>query len=158
MAFQQNLNREPNRAVAGDFASTNPRINMLAGDSSLRAFEPILVGGFAFADADTGLVYQDYQVGLRVGFVHRNNQAIVGAGASFSMEVPEGRETALFTGGDFYCYLDDDVNVGDPVSATMVGGAPSVEVADDIDWVATPFVAAYSAPAGSLVKITTNAI
>ena len=53
MTFQRSLNRDLPRGVAGDFASTNPRHSILAGEASLRTAEPITVGGFAFADLGT---------------------------------------------------------------------------------------------------------
>jgi hypothetical protein len=157
MSFQKVVNRDPNRAVAGDFASTNPRHAMLAASGSLRTAESITVGNFAFADADTGLVYADHDTGLRVGFVHRNNQAIVPLGSGSSMTVPVGRETALFTDGDFYAVLDDDSTVGAAVTAVSVGGAPSLTAAG-AGFITTGFVAAESKPAGELVKITKASI
>lgn len=157
MAFQQTLNRDPSRAVAGDFASTNPRNVMLAGEGSLRTAEAITVGNFAFADLATGLVYADNDTGLRVGFVHRNNQAIVPLGQAASMVVPAGRETVLFTDGDFYCVLDDDSTVGAAITATATGGAPSVTAAG-VGFIATGFVAAEAKTAGELVKITKASI
>src|SRR5690554_6681377 len=102
MTFQRTLNRDIPRAAAGDFASTNPRNSMLAGEGALVAGEPIIVGQFAFADTATGKVYAEYAAGYRVGFVHRNNQAVVNPGQSASFIIPTGRETTLFTAGDFY--------------------------------------------------------
>jgi len=157
MTFQQTLNRDPARAVAGDFASTNPRNAMLAGEGSLRTAEPITVGNFAFADLDTGLVYAEHDTGRVVGFVHRNNQAIVPLGQSASMVVPTGRETALFTNGDFYCVLDDDVTVGDAITADATDGTPSVTAAG-AGFIATGFVAAENRDKGDLVKITKHSI
>lgn len=157
MSFQKTLNRDPSRAVAGDFASTNPRNAMLAGEGSLRTAEAITVGNFAFADVDTGLVYADHDTGLRVGFVHRNNQAVVPLGSGASMTIPAGRETALFTDGDFYAVLDDDSTVDDAITATAAGGAPSLTAAG-VGYIATGFVAAESKPAGELVKITKSSI
>jgi hypothetical protein len=157
MPFQQALNRDPSRAVAGDFASTNPRNAMLAGSGSLRTAEAITVGNFAFADLTTGLVYAGGAAGRRVGFVHRNNQAIVPLGQAASMVVPVGRETALFTDGDFYCVLDDDSTVGAAVTAVAATGVPSLTAAG-VGHIATGFIAAEAKPAGELVKITKASI
>ena len=160
--FQKSINRDVPRGVAGDFASTNPRTVMLAGEGALRAAEPITVGYFAFADLETGSVYADLATGLRIGFVHRNNQAVVMASGA-SMTVPTGKETALFTEGDFYTILDAACDVGDAVYAEVTGGAPTLTngpaVGDDpATTVATSFVAAEKRAVGELVKITTNAI
>jgi len=162
MAFQQTLNRDPSRAVAGDFASTNPRNAMLAGEGSLRTAAAITVGYFAFADLATGLVYPANAAGRRVGFVHRNNQAIVPLGQAASMVVPAGRETVLFTDGDFYCVLGGDSTVGAAVYADPVTGAPTL-AADNgavtpVPNIATGFIAAEAKTAGELVKITKASI
>lgn len=153
MTFQQDINRDLPRGVAGDFASTNPRQNMLAGEAALVAAEPITVGQFAFVR--DGKVYATYYAGDRVGFVHRNNQAIVALGQQASMIVPEGREVALFTSGDFYVVAPATVAVGDTVYALEVTGAVSEAALNATD---TGFVFAEDGDAGDLVKITRFAI
>lgn len=154
MGFQTTINANPARGVAGDFASTNPRTAMLAGEGGLVAAETLTVGNFGFADMDAGGVFAEHAAGLRVGFIHRNNQGDVGAGQEATMSIDEGREVALFTAGDFYAILDDDCAVGDAITATKADGSPSVTAAG-ADHVATSFVAAESKAAGELVKITT---
>lgn len=151
MTFQQTLNRELPRAVAGDFASTNPRNSMLAGEGALVAGEPITVGQFAFADLTTGKVYAAMDTGLRVGFVHRNNQAIVPLGSSASMVIPTGREVALFTSGDFYVMAPGTVAVGGTVYALNADGTVQAVATDATD---TGFKFAEAGDAGDLVKIT----
>lgn len=155
MSFQQTINRDIPRAVAGDFASTNPRFAILAGESALRTAEPITVGRFAYADVDTGLVYANYAAGRVIGFVHRNNQAVANPGQSASMIVPAGKETALFFKGDFYTVFTTDVVAGEPVNAKEAGGEPVIAT---LDAQATLFKIGYSATAGELVKITVDAI
>lgn len=155
MTFQQDINRDLPRGVAGDFASTNPRQNMVAGESALVAGEPITVGQFAFADLDTGKVYAEKDTGYRVGFVHRNNQAIVPLGQSASMVIPAGREVALFTSGDFYVMAPGTVAVGDTVYALDADGSVQAAATDATD---TGFKFAEAGDAGDLVKITRFAI
>lgn len=155
MTFQQAINRDLPRGVAGDFASTNPRQNMVAGGAALVAGEPITVGQFAFADLDTGKVYAENDTGLRVGFVHRNNQAIVPLGQSASMVIPAGREIALFTSGDFYVMAPGTVAVGDTVYALDADGSVQAAATDATD---TGFKFAEAGDAGDLVKITRFAI
>lgn len=155
MSFQTNINRDLPRAVAGDFASTNPRYSILAGEGALRTAEAITVGAFAFADLDTGLVHAAHDAGRVVGFVHRNNQAVVHAGETASMLVPAGKETALFSKGDFYTVFGTDVTVDDAVYALDADGTPT-NVAADAQ--ATHYKVAHSAAAGELVKITADAI
>lgn len=151
MSFQRGLNRDLPRGVAGDFASTNPRNSILAGEASLRTFEAIKVGGFAFADLTTGLVYEDYNTGRVIGFVHRNNQAVVPIGQAASMLIPAGKEIALFSNGDFYAIAPAAVLPGAEVYALEVDGSV-VATADNAQ--PTNFKFAEAAAAGALVKIT----
>lgn len=151
MSFQTALNRDIPRGVAGDFASTNPRNSMLAGEGALVAAEPITVGQFAFADLATGKVYAEFTAGLRVGFVHRNNQAVVALGQAASMTIPTGKEVTLFTSGDFYAVSPATVAANAAVYAADADGEVS-DQADDAQ--ATNFVFAEAAEAGALVKIT----
>lgn len=155
MAFQKTLNRDLPRGVAGDFASTNPRQNMLAGEAALVAGEPITVGQFAFADTATGKVYAEKDTGYRVGFVHRNNQAIVPLGSAASMVIPTGREVALFTSGDFYVVAPATVAVGGTVYALDADGTVQAVTTNATD---TGFKFAEAGGAGDLVKITRFAI
>lgn len=155
MTFQTALNRDLPRGVAGDFASTNPRQSMLAGEGALVAAEPLTVGGFAFADLTTGKVYAEYDAGRRIGFVHRNNQAVVPLGSQASMVVPEGREVTLFTSGDFYVSAPATVAVDGTVYALEADGSAQAVATDAQD---SGFVFAEAGAAGDLVKITRFAI
>lgn len=151
MTFQRSLNRDLPRGVAGDFASTNPRNSILAGEASLRTNDPITVGQFAFADLETGLVSPAFTAGLTIGFVHRNNQAVVPLGQAASMVIPKGKEVALFSSGDFYAVAPAAVEPGDAVYALDADGSLSA-VATSAQ--ATNFKFAEKASAGALVKIT----
>ena len=153
MTFQTHLNRDLPRGVAGDFASTNPRQNMLAGEAALVAGEPIAVGQFAFVR--DGKAYAEFEAGGRIGFVHRNNQAVVPLGQQASMIVPEGREVALFTSGDFYVVAPAAVTVGAKVYALEADGSVAAAATDAQD---TGFVFAEAGAQGDLVKITRFAI
>lgn len=155
MTFQTTLNRDIPRGVAGDFASTNPRQSMLAGEGALVAGAPLTVGQFAFADLATGKAYPDFVAGRRVGFVHRNNQAVVALGQAASMTVPVGRETTLFTSGDFYVVAPATVAVGGTVYALDADGTVQAVATDATD---TGFKFAEAGSAGDLVKITRFAI
>ena len=163
MSFQQDLNRDLPRGVAGDFASTNPRQNMLAGEAALVAAETITVGQFAFADITTGKVYAERDDGLRLGFVHRNNQAIVPLGSAASMVIPTGREVALFTSGDFYAIAPATVTPGSPVGVAddgklAVAVLPDPDAEPPVAGNLSGFVYAEAGDSGDLVKITRFAI
>lgn len=153
MSFQRSLNRDLPRGVAGDFSSTNPRHSMLAGEGALVAAEALTVGQFAFADLATGKVYAAFAAGRRVGFVHRNNQAIVGLASATgaSMTIPAGREVTLFTSADVYVVAPATVAVDDPVYAVSATGAVGAVATDSQT---TNFVFAEAAVSGALVKIT----
>ncbi len=151
MTFQRSLNRDLPRGVAGDFASTNPRHSILAGESALRTAAPINVGAFAFADLATGLVAGAFAAGLVIGFVHRNNQAVVPLGSAASMVIPTGKEIALFSSGDFYVVAPANVAAGDAVYALDATGAVSAVATNSH---ATNFKFAEAAVSGALVKIT----
>jgi len=151
MTFQRSLNRDLPRGVAGDFASTNPRNSILAGEAALVAGEPLTVGQFAFADLATGKVWAAFVAGRVVGFVHRNNQAVVALGSAASMTIPVGKEVALFSNGDFYVVAPAAVDPGDAVFAETATGAVSDVTTDNQ---ATNFKFAEAAASGALVKIT----
>lgn len=155
MTFQRTLNRDIPRGVAGDFASTNPRNSMLAGESALRTAAPITVGQFAFADLTTGLVYAASGAGRRIGFVHRNNQAVVALGSAASMVIPTGKEIALFSNGDFYVVAPATVAVNGTVYALDADGTVQAVATDATD---TGFKFAEAGAAGDLVKITKQSI
>lgn len=157
MGFQNDINRDIPRGVSGDFASTNPRTVMIAGEGALVAAEDITVGYFAFADLDTGKVYKANDTGRVIGFVHRNNQAAVPLGSAANMVIRAGKEIALFTVGDFYTVLDDDSNVGDAVTAVSTTGKPSLTAVAS-GFLATNFKAAEAKLSGELVKITVNGV
>jgi len=151
MTFQRSLNRDLPRGVAGDFASTNPRNSILAGEAALVAGEPLTVGQFAYADLATGKVWAAFVAGRVVGFVHRNNQAVVALGSAASMTIPTGKEVALFSNGDFYVVAPAAVDPGDAVFAVTATGAVSDVTTDNQ---ATNFKFAETAASGALVKIT----
>lgn len=151
MSFQTGLNRDLPRGVAGDFASTNPRNSILAGEAALVAGEPLTVGQFAFADLTTGKVYKVFAAGRAIGFVHRNNQAVVPLGQAASMTIPTGKEVALFSNGDFYAVAPAVVAPGEAVYAVSATGAVGAVAADSQ---ATNFKFAEAAASGALVKIT----
>lgn len=151
MSFQQGLNRDLPRGVAGDFASTNPRNSILAGEGALVAGEALTVGQFAFADLATGKVYKVFAAGRVRGFVHRNNQAVVALGTAASMTIPIGKEVTLFSTGDFYVVAPAVVAPGATVYALNATGAVVAVATDATD---TNFKFAEAAESGALVKIT----
>lgn len=109
-AFQATVNTQPAPGVEGDFASANPRFNVLAGPGGLVAgAQGVTVGRFAWLDY-TGIdpdnaqtIVNNYGAGAPDGFVHREQQGLITAFlAGDSMLVPQGYMVTLFSGGDFW--------------------------------------------------------
>lgn len=105
--FQTRVNIQNPPAVAGDFASANPRSTFLAGPGGLVAGAyGVNVGHFAWVAPDFKTVnsFSDGAVAPD-GFVHREQQALITIYlASSSNLVPEGFMVTLHNGGDFWVY------------------------------------------------------
>jgi len=109
MPFQTQVGVQPAPAVAGDFASTNPRWTVLAGAGGLVAGpNGLYVGRFAWTtpplDPDNSPSFaNNYGAGPVAGFVHREQQALFTQYLQeTSMLVPAGFPVTLFSGGDFW--------------------------------------------------------
>jgi hypothetical protein len=107
MSFQAQVNQQPAPAVAGDFASTNPRATVLAGPGGLVAGpNGLTVGRFAWVDS-TGTQASNAGAGAPNGFVHNNHQALITVYlAETSYVIPAGFACALFDAGDFWIKND----------------------------------------------------
>jgi hypothetical protein len=105
MPFQSVVNLTPAPAVAGDFASANPRASVLAGPGGLVAGSAgVTVGKFAWVGADGRTVTNYGAAGVAPsGFVHREQQGlIVQYLAESSMLIPAGFPVVLHQQGDFF--------------------------------------------------------
>src|SRR6185312_6035468 len=118
MSFQTQVNLQPAPAVEGDFASANPRANVLAGAGALvTGTLGFTVGNFAWADAN-GIVNNYFTVGGRIGFIHREQQALITAFlAETSMLVPAGFPITLFNAGEFWDKFAAGATIGQKVYA-----------------------------------------
>ena len=101
--FQTAINVMPAPAIAGTFASANPRAVMLAGSGEFKAAPAgVTVANFAWVDQETGLV-TSYGTGLPNGFVANELQASITQWlAGSSMLIPAGIPVTLFKQGDFW--------------------------------------------------------
>jgi len=114
MNFQTFVGTQPAPAVAGDFASANPRFSVDAGPGGLVAGAAgVYVGRFAwwsFAQIDsndTPAVVNNTGTGPVTGFVHREQQGLITTFlAESSMLIPSGFGMTLMSGGDFWCVND----------------------------------------------------
>ena len=141
--FQTQVNIQPAPAVAGDFASTNPRAMVLAGPGSLVAGAAgVTVGRFAWA-VSTGLnnintgeidaynVVNSSGAGVPTGFVHREQQALITAFlGSATQLIPQGLPVILHSAGDFWVKNEGTVacTAGMKVYANNATGACSFNV------------------------------
>lgn len=125
MGFQKTVNNDQAPAVAGDFASTNPFASVLAGPGALVAPEGgLIVGNFAWVGPQ-GQVSQSYVAGYQVGFLGRNEQALITEFlGEATMVVPEGFMVTLFNEGDFWAEFEGGATVGNAVYADPNNGAP----------------------------------
>lgn len=107
--FQAQVNVQPAPAVAGDFASSNPRTFFDAGPGGLIAGPSgLAVGLFAWVtpptDPDnTNTVANNFGGGNTAGFVHREQQGLITTFlADSSQAMQPGMSASLMTNGDVW--------------------------------------------------------
>lgn len=158
MGFQKQVYIEPAAAVAGDFASSNPRSTVLAGPGALVADTAgVTVGRFAWADANGKVT--NAGTGVPTGFVHREQQGVITIWlAESTMVIPAGLGVTLHNLGDFWAATKTVATIGQKVFASNTDGTISTGAAGDTiagstetDW----FVASAGA-VGALIKITST--
>lgn len=146
MGFQKQVNLTPAPAVAGDFASSNPRATVLAGPGGLVAGAlGVTVGKFAWVD-DDGSTVQSFGTATKApqGFVHREQQALIQQYlAESSMNIPQGFPVVLHNEGDFWAKLAGD-------NAATIGAAIYADYSNgDVCAVAAPAGASVTASMGA---------
>jgi len=103
--FQAQVNVTQAPAVAGDFASANPRATTLTNPNGfVAATGGCIIGRFGWADDATNTYVANTGLGLPSGFVGRmSNIAYITAylGAS-TMTIPAGMEVTIHDAGDFW--------------------------------------------------------
>lgn len=109
-SFQTSVGTQPAPAVEGDWASANPRHNVLAGPGGLVAGPSgVLIGravwlSAAGLDADGAPAYvNNYGTGPIAGFIHRENQALITTYlAEASMLIPAGKQVTVHNACDIW--------------------------------------------------------
>ena len=103
MGFQTTVNLQQAPAVAGDFATANPRASFPAGEGQYVADTAgVTVGRFAWINASTGLV-SNTGTGKPDGFIHREQQALISVYlAEASNVVPQGFPVTVMRTGDYW--------------------------------------------------------
>lgn len=151
MGFQKQVNLTPAPAVAGDFASSNPRATVLAGPGGLVAGAlGVNVGKFAWVD-DDGVTVQGFGTATKApsGFVHREQQALIQQYlAEAGMNIPQGFPVVLHNEGDFWAKLAGD-------NAATIGAAIYADYSNgDVCAVAAPAGASVTASMGATFTAT----
>lgn len=130
MSFQKSVNAVPAPGIAGDFASTNPRKNALSGPGGFVAGNAgVACGFFAWADAATYSVLNNFGSGKPNGFCHNAHNALITLYlGEASLVVPAGLPFGeLFDSGDFWITNPTGAAVipGQKVYVNTSTGAPS---------------------------------
>ena len=124
--FQKQVNQYPAPAVEGDFASTNPRSIVIAGEGALVAGPAgVTVGRFGWLSGNTVRSYGTYPA-APAGFVAREGQATITTWlAEYGNTIQAGQPVTLDNQGDFWVKntSSDSAAVGDAVYATYGTGA-----------------------------------
>lgn len=159
--FQKQVNLTPAPAVAGDFASSNPRATVLAGPGGLVAGAGgVTVGKFAWVDTD-GTTARSRGTAAKApsGFVHREQQGLITAylGES-SMNVPVGFPVTLHNEGDFWAINagPGSLAAGDAIYANYANGDVAQAAAANAS--ATGSMGATFTASGSGTNLTVSAV
>lgn len=163
LGFQATLNMQQAAAVAGDFASANPRSAVVAHEGTLVAGSSgVTVGRFAWAT--TAGVVSNAGTGKPTGFVHREQGValITTYLAEVSLLIPQGRETTLMATGDYYAEVTvAGATIGNKAFAsltdgTMQPGAAGATIAGYIetDFFITGFPVGGTGAVGELAVIS----
>lgn len=131
MSFQTSVNVQPASAVVGDFASTNPRSTVQAGQGGIVAGSAgLYVGRFAwlttpYDNNSAPSIANNTGFGAPAGFLARTQQAhITTYLADSSLLVAPGFPVTLFSSGDFWALNAGSTSIkfGDPIYANYADG------------------------------------
>lgn len=159
--FQTTVYSDPALAVEGDFASANPRHSLLAGAGALVAgLLGLTVGRFAWANQNTGLADNFNNGGMQLGFVHRDQPALITAWlGQASMLVTSGLEVTLFDGGDYWCRFAAGANVGQKVFAnTSTGVATAAATGSTFNGAVVTASTTNGSPTLNVTGVTSGAL
>ena len=145
-------------ALAGAFASRNPRSALLAGGGFFRAADPdgLIEAHFGWANVVTGFAGNSPSApDDLLGFV----QPAPGYARRWLREgrvIRPGYGVTLFAAGDFFARFAAGAEGGSRVYASTLDGSPISGEADDAE--ATPWVVAAGCEPGGLAIISTWSI
>lgn len=157
MTFPRVINAQQNPAVEGDFASTNPRGSVVAGEGAFQAGATgLTVARFAWIDFATGLVVNNGS-GVPNGFIHRENQALNTAYlAASGMVIPSGAPVTVMRSGDYWVKTLTTATVGQKVYASLTTGDVKTGAtgATVTGYIETQWFVDSAAAVGELIKIS----
>jgi hypothetical protein len=115
--FQTFVNNELPIGVAGDFAGANIRASVPSPPPGFTAAPSgVIVGAFAWGNPATGIASNYYQANSGLGFVHRENNALITSFLGFAtMEVLPGQMVTLMNQGDYLGLFTGGATVGQKV-------------------------------------------
>lgn len=158
MGFQTQVNAQQAPAVAGDFASSNPRASVVAPEGGFVAITGgVTVGRFAWIDTD-GKTVKNTGTGKPDGFIHREQQALISTYlAEGSNVIPAGFPVTLMRTGDYWAKANNNSAVkGEKAFANLTDGTVEFDAAGATvaGYVETDFVCTQAAGSGELAVMT----
>ena len=158
MGFQTQVNAQQAPAVAGDFASSNPRAACVAPEGGFVAGAAgVTVGRFAWIQSD-GKTVLNTGTGKPDGFVHREQQAFITEYlGEASNVVPVGQPVTLMRTGDYFVTATGNSAVkGEKAFANLADGTVEFDVAGATvaGFIETDFVCTQAAGSGELAVMT----
>jgi len=153
MPFQKTVNILQAPGQAGDFASTNPFASLLAGPGELVApTGGLLVGNFCWV-GPAGQVSQSYVSGYQIGFVGRNEQALITQYlGETTLLIPAGFMVNAFATGDFWAKFEGGATPGQTVYADKTNGSPIAAASTPAAASATGLVGSTASVSGSITN------
>ncbi len=120
--FQSTMNAQPAPGIEGDWCSSNPRGTLLASAGGFVAGPlGVTVGRFAWADPYD--VVRSYGGLGRVGFVHRDQPALITAWlGQATLLVPPGLGVTMHDACDVWCRFAAGATIGQKVYAYYADG------------------------------------
>lgn len=156
--FQSQVNLQQAPAVAGDFASANPRASVVAPEGGFVAGSAgVTVGRFAWIDTD-GKTILNTGTGKPDGFIHREQQALISTYlAESSNVIPVGFPVTLMRTGDYYALVTvASAEKGEKAFAKLADGTmqPAAAGATVSGFVETDFTISRAAGVSEVAVIT----
>lgn len=164
MTFPSQVNTVPAIGVAGDFASTNPRVSVINQQGAFVAGTGgVNVGLFAWADATFNRTVLNAGTGAPTGFVAREQQAmIVTYLAENSANIPAGMPVTLYSSGEFFVTNAGAgaVTIGMKAFTSLTTGAVQFAATATViaGFIETKWYARSAAGIGELVKMSSHAL